>query len=180
MFKLADGVVGIGLGLRPALTGVGMGRAFLEAGLRYAARTLGASSFALIGSARRTGLAAFDAATGALTAWNPAVSGRVYAGYEEDVFALLVAGGRLYVAGGFTGVAGYGRHSTAAFDAATGALTTWKPDGPSPRSRWPPPATPCTSVAPTASSPSMPAPAACCVGRPTRTTRTTATHWRWP
>lgn len=88
--------------------------------------------FTRVGSTRRKSLAAFDAATGALTAWDPGVSGRLYAGFEQQVEALLVARGRLYVAGAFTRVAGRGRDSTAAFDAATGALTPWKPRGPSP------------------------------------------------
>ena len=46
-FKLADNVAEIGLGLRPPLTGVGIGGSILSAGLEYAAVTLGARSFAL-------------------------------------------------------------------------------------------------------------------------------------
>ncbi|MGZ4278882.1 MAG: GNAT family N-acetyltransferase [Solirubrobacteraceae bacterium] len=45
--KPADGVVEIGLGLRPALTGRGVGGAFLDAGLRFAAERFGARRVAL-------------------------------------------------------------------------------------------------------------------------------------
>jgi ribosomal-protein-alanine N-acetyltransferase len=47
VIKLADGVAEIGLGLRPALTGRGLGAAFLDAGLRFAAARCGPCSFAL-------------------------------------------------------------------------------------------------------------------------------------
>jgi ribosomal-protein-alanine N-acetyltransferase len=47
VIKAAEGVAEIGLGLRPALTGRGLGGAFLDAGLRFAAERFGARSFAL-------------------------------------------------------------------------------------------------------------------------------------
>jgi ribosomal-protein-alanine N-acetyltransferase len=47
MFKPADGAVEIGLGLRPDLTGRGLGRGFVEAGVGYAASVLGATECAL-------------------------------------------------------------------------------------------------------------------------------------
>jgi ribosomal-protein-alanine N-acetyltransferase len=47
VFKLRDGVAEIGLGLRPDLTGRGLGHSFVEAGVDYAASALGASEFAL-------------------------------------------------------------------------------------------------------------------------------------
>ena len=47
VFKLSGGVAEIGLGLRPDLTGRGLGLAFLQAALRYAAQALGATSFTL-------------------------------------------------------------------------------------------------------------------------------------
>jgi [ribosomal protein S18]-alanine N-acetyltransferase len=47
VFKVADGVAEIGLGLRPDLTGLGLGGTFLAAGMEFAAERLGASSYAL-------------------------------------------------------------------------------------------------------------------------------------
>lgn len=47
VFKVAGGVAEIGLGLRPDLTGVGLGGAFLDAGLRFAAEALGAERYTL-------------------------------------------------------------------------------------------------------------------------------------
>jgi len=47
VFKPTDGVVEIGLGLRPDLTGQGLGGGFLRAGMDYAAERLGATGFAL-------------------------------------------------------------------------------------------------------------------------------------
>jgi [ribosomal protein S18]-alanine N-acetyltransferase len=47
VFKLGEGVAEIGLGLRPDLTGRGLGRSFVEAGVDYAASVLGARECAL-------------------------------------------------------------------------------------------------------------------------------------
>ena len=47
VFKLADGMAEIGLGLRPDLTGRGLGRSFVEAGMHYAVSVLGARDLAL-------------------------------------------------------------------------------------------------------------------------------------
>jgi ribosomal-protein-alanine N-acetyltransferase len=47
VFKLSGGVAEIGLGLRPDLTGRGLGLRFVEAGIDYAATVLGANGFAL-------------------------------------------------------------------------------------------------------------------------------------
>ena len=47
VFKVAGGVAEIGLGLRPDLTGRGLGASFLAAGLRFAATRLGAERFTL-------------------------------------------------------------------------------------------------------------------------------------
>jgi ribosomal-protein-alanine N-acetyltransferase len=47
MFKLRDGVAEVGLGLRPELTGRGLGGAFLHSGLQFAATTLGAERYTL-------------------------------------------------------------------------------------------------------------------------------------
>jgi hypothetical protein len=84
--------------------------------------------FTRMGSASRRRLAAFDATTGALTAWNPGVAGRVRSTIDPQVTALVLDRGRLYVGGLFTDVGGRDRLGLAAFDIATGALTTWSPD----------------------------------------------------
>ena len=47
VFKLTNRMAEIGLGLRPDLTGQGLGLRFVEAGVDYAATVLGASEFAL-------------------------------------------------------------------------------------------------------------------------------------
>jgi RimJ/RimL family protein N-acetyltransferase len=44
VIKPADGVAEIGLGLRPALTGRGLGAAFLDAGMRFAAARFGCAA----------------------------------------------------------------------------------------------------------------------------------------
>jgi hypothetical protein len=84
--------------------------------------------FTRMGPASRGRLAAFDATTGTLTAWNPGVAGRVRSATEPVVTVLLPDRGRLYVGGRFTEVGGRDRYGLAAFDDATGALTTWNPD----------------------------------------------------
>jgi ribosomal-protein-alanine N-acetyltransferase len=47
VFKVDGGVVEIGLGLRPDLTGQGLGASFVEAGMRHASVALGATELAL-------------------------------------------------------------------------------------------------------------------------------------
>ena len=47
VFKVQDDVADLGLGLRPDLTGQGLGIAFLETGMRYAAEQFGAQHFTL-------------------------------------------------------------------------------------------------------------------------------------
>jgi hypothetical protein len=80
-------------------------------------------AFTRIGSVVREGLAAFDAATGALTAWNPAVSFDTIVG----VRTLVIDRGTLYVGGDFDKVNGQRRWGLAAFNLATGTLTAWTP-----------------------------------------------------
>jgi ribosomal-protein-alanine N-acetyltransferase len=47
VFKMSDDVAEIGLGLRPDLTGVGLGGSYLEAGLTFAAEHFGAKRYTL-------------------------------------------------------------------------------------------------------------------------------------
>ena len=75
----------------------------------------------------RNGLAAFDAASGALEAWNPGLSGSRFAYHDGGVDAIAVGGNTLYVAGGFTAAAGRARPGLAAFDLTSGMPTAWAP-----------------------------------------------------
>ena len=81
----------------------------LDAGTLYAA-----GAFTEVGDQARAGLAAVDATTGALRAWNPAPSG-------GDVLALASGPGRVYVAGDFASIGGAVRKGIAAVDTDTGA-----------------------------------------------------------
>ena len=72
----------------------------------------------------RAGLAHLDADGAVDPAWDPTVTG----GSPARVHAMAVSGGRVYIGGQFTAVAGQTRRSLAALDAATGDLTAWAPD----------------------------------------------------
>lgn len=78
--------------------------------------------FSKLNGVTRERLAAVDLATGALTAFAPAL---VYQGPETtgNVMALARDGSWLYVGGAFTHVNGQARSSLAAVDAATGLVT---------------------------------------------------------
>jgi outer membrane protein assembly factor BamB len=75
--------------------------------------------FTAVNGRRRRNLAAVNARTGRVRAWNPRPNRAVY--------ALAVASGRIYVGGFFTRIGSVRRRSLAAFDAATGALHAWNP-----------------------------------------------------
>jgi hypothetical protein len=64
--------------------------------------------------------AAFDLTTGALKNWNPNDNGTV-------ARAMVVSGGKVYVAGDFTFIGGQPRVGVAAIDTLTGAATSWNP-----------------------------------------------------
>jgi len=68
----------------------------------------------------RQGAAAYDVATGALTAWHPNVDGAY-------VKALKVHDGTVYLGGTFWNVGGQPRNRIAAVNTLDGALTTWNP-----------------------------------------------------
>ncbi len=75
------------------------------------------------GSTARNDAAAFDAATGTATAWDPDVGSG-----SDSVNALLASGSTVYAGGQFTTVNGAtSRQSLAALDATTGAATSWNP-----------------------------------------------------
>ena len=75
--------------------------------------------FCSIGGQPRNNIAAFDAATGSVTAWNPDANSTVY--------ALAVSGSTVYAAGDFISIGGQARAHIAALDASTGAATPWDP-----------------------------------------------------
>jgi hypothetical protein len=81
-------------------------------------------SFAGIGGASRNGLAAVDAATGAVTAWNPqiAASNPISSAYISDI---EVAPGTVYLAGGFATIGGQARVNVAAVSSSTGSVSSW-------------------------------------------------------
>jgi hypothetical protein len=73
----------------------------------------------LVGQARKH-IAALDATTGELTAWDPSANGLVY--------SLAASGGTVYAGGTFTSIGGQARKRIAALDATTGAATAWDPN----------------------------------------------------
>jgi hypothetical protein len=93
------------------------------------ARPPGEAAGSTTGEVARTYLAAFNSTTGALiSSFDPVIS---YSGTASHpgVFALALSpdGKTLYVGGIFDHVNGVSRNDLAAFDTATGALTSWKP-----------------------------------------------------
>ena len=103
----------VSVGSFPQVSALALGGSTLYAGGRFES----------VGGQTRSGLAAVDAATGALvTTFNPDVS--VGDGSPTLVFALAIGGGTLYAGGIFTRVGGQTRRGLGAVDAATGALVT--------------------------------------------------------
>ncbi len=76
--------------------------------------------FGAIGATPRIGVAAFDALTGNLSPWDPALNG--------SVRALLKKGNTLYVGGLFSQVGTVARKNLAAIDTTTGLATAWAPE----------------------------------------------------
>lgn len=71
------------------------------------------------GGVVRNSVAAVDATSGAVTAWNPNVI--------QGVTTLVVKGNTVYVGGDFQSIGGQSRRYLAAIDATTGAATSWNP-----------------------------------------------------
>jgi hypothetical protein len=67
----------------------------------------------------RNRVAAINATTGALLPWNPNAN--------KSVYALVVAGGNVYLGGDFSTVGGSARSRLAAVDATSGAVLAWNP-----------------------------------------------------
>ena len=82
-----------------------------------------AGNYDSIGGQPRNGLAAVDAATGQVTAWDPNASG----GYTPHVNTLALSGSAVYAGGWFTSIGGQARNHLAALDATTGQATSWDP-----------------------------------------------------
>jgi hypothetical protein len=80
--------------------------------------------FTSIGGKARNRIAALNAATGAVTSWNPNAT----SGSNAAVLSLAVSGGTVYVGGDFTSIGGQPRNYIAAIDAVTGEATSWNPN----------------------------------------------------
>ena len=78
--------------------------------------------FDQVDGAARGYLAAFDAATGVLSDWNPSA--------DAPVEAMALSGNRLYVGGYFGMIGGQPRPFIAAVDSITGDLIDWQPPAP--------------------------------------------------
>jgi outer membrane protein assembly factor BamB len=102
--------------LSPILVGGGVGTLSVESG-----HLLVGGSFLGTGGPERDGLAAFDASTGSLLPWRPAVQG-------DHIRALASSGKTIYIGGAFKRVSGRVRIGLAAVSAlGTGKLLRWHP-----------------------------------------------------
>lgn len=93
-------------------------------------------AFQHVGGQGRAGLAAIDLASGAVTAWNPGISGvppNLGPGMTPAVFSLAISGGTVYVAGLYASIGGQSRTGLAAVSASDGTPTGWMPQ-PTPNS----------------------------------------------
>jgi len=126
-FSTIGGQARDGIGAIDAITGVATSWNPGPTRLSRTVRAVGVSGgvvflggdFTSIGGQARNNIVAFDAATGATTAWNP--------GANEDVRSLAVSGGVVYAGGDFTSIGGEPRNHIAAIDPVTGAATSWNP-----------------------------------------------------
>ena len=85
-----------------------------------------AGDFSFLHSDARTRLGAVNITSGATVPWNAAVD----AFFAPDARSIVLLGGNVYVGGRFTSANTKERSNLAAFDAGTGALTSWDPDPP--------------------------------------------------
>jgi hypothetical protein len=77
-------------------------------------------NFTSIAGQSRGRLAAFDAATGNLTSWNPQPN--------DEVMGIAFAGGDVLIGGFFTTIAGVPRNHIGAIDSGTGAIESFNPN----------------------------------------------------
>ncbi len=86
----------------------------------YAAGYFGRMGGGGPGGTPRNNVAAFDATTGGVTAWDPSA--------DSWVNDLEVSNGTVYLVGAFNHIGIQGRNGVAAIDALTGVATPWNPD----------------------------------------------------
>lgn len=77
-------------------------------------------SFNRVNGSVRTGLAAVDAESGELAAWDPEAD-------QAHIVALAVSGASVYVSGFFSRIGGAARGGLAALDVSTGRASAWDP-----------------------------------------------------
>lgn len=82
--------------------------------------------FSNIATRARNRVAAFDAATGELTEWNPSATGTLYT--VGGVAALAVRNDTVYVGGNFTAMGGQARSCLATVDGRSGQVLPWNPN----------------------------------------------------
>jgi trimeric autotransporter adhesin len=100
-------------------------------GLALSAGTLYvAGAFSTMDGQPRQSLAAFDAATGQLLAWDPHPTGEMFPYLGPIIRAVLVLGDTVFIAGNFTAVGGQSRSCLAALDATSGEALAWYPGAP--------------------------------------------------
>ncbi len=83
-----------------------------------------AGDFAAIGGQPRKNIAALDVMTGAATSWNP----NPETGQVISVKAIALSANTVYIGGEFDTIGSTARHSLAAIDASTAAVTDWNPN----------------------------------------------------
>ena len=97
-------------------------RSLLDDGARL---YVGGMFDSLAGQSRK-GIAALDAATGAVLAWNPQRF-QDSTDYSPTIYALARRGATVYAGGAFSRLGGQARHNLAALDEVTGDATAWNP-----------------------------------------------------
>jgi trimeric autotransporter adhesin len=86
-----------------------------------------AGQFVRVGGELRRGVAALDAPTGQLKAWQPLVSS-LSPSVKPTVWALALDSSNACLGGDFSSWGGYARGKLAALDAVSGAATSWNPN----------------------------------------------------